>query len=145
MDKQPNVFDINDKTIKVNDVLRDINTGEMYIVEEGHNDSRSNGLVAVNNINGRQDWLDIFPDYTFVVVGNMATVSYPHHEHSEPYVNPNELLLIFANLQEKNRYIKYEATENNRLSPYLYDLCNIVDYYVNEAFDKSKGKSKDED
>lgn len=145
MKSQPEVFDINDKTIKVNDVLRDINTGEMYIVEEGHNDSRSNGLVAVNNINGRQDWLDVFPDYTFVVVGNMATVSYPQHEHSEPYVNPNELLLIFANLQEKNRYIKYEATENNRLSPYLYDLCSIVDHYVNEAFDKSKGKAKDED
>lgn len=136
MDKQPNVLDINDKVIKLNDVLRDVETGEMYLVKEAHNDERSNGLVATNEVNGRQDWLDVFPDDTFVVVGNMETVSYPNHEHSESYVNPDDLLLIFANLQEKNRYIKYEATENNRLSPYLYDLCNIVDHYVKEAFDK---------
>ena len=141
MDNQPNVLDINDKVIKLNDVLRDVETGEMYLVKEAHNDERSNGLAATNEVNGRQDWLDVFPDDTFAVVGNMETVSYPNHEHSESYVNPDDLLLIFANLQEKNRYIRSVAADKNEFNLYLHNLCDTVDHYVKEAFDKG-GKQK---
>lgn len=61
------------KLIKLHDVLLEPDTHEIYLVVEGSNKSGIEGLAAVNDIAGLHDWLDVFPDGVFHIVGNAET------------------------------------------------------------------------
>jgi hypothetical protein len=67
------VYDSNGLLIKLHDVLKDEETEEMAIVIESSNKSGVHGLAVSNKINGIGDWLDVYPDGVWTVVGNMGT------------------------------------------------------------------------
>lgn len=58
--------------IKEHDVLRDDETGEMAIVVHGRNRSGVSGLGVENPLIGINEWLDIYPDGVWTIVGNFA-------------------------------------------------------------------------
>ena len=70
------VIDLAGKIIKEQDVLRDVETGEMGIVVRGVNHKLGiRDLAVVNEDTGLHDWLDVFPNGTWEVVGNWQTSS----------------------------------------------------------------------
>lgn len=67
------VKDSKGNEIKLHDVCKVLATGEIVIVEEGTNKHhKTKGLIAINDVIGLQDWLDVYPSGTLEVVGNMA-------------------------------------------------------------------------
>lgn len=66
--------DSNGKVIKEQDVVKDVETGEMGIIVYGVNHKLGiRDLAVVNEDTGLHDWLDIFPDGVWEVVGNWQT------------------------------------------------------------------------
>lgn len=65
-------YDTAGKLIQVHDVLRDEETGEMVLVVQGMNTSGIRGLGVVNEVTGVRDWLDVFPDGVWTIVGNFG-------------------------------------------------------------------------
>lgn len=63
--------------IKEHDVLRNEETGEMALVIHAGNNAGVKGLAAVNELIGLRDWLDVFPDGLWTIVGN-AGISVEH-------------------------------------------------------------------
>lgn len=61
------------KLIKLHDVLLDLDTHEIRLVIESYNQYGVHGLAAVNEIAGIHDWLDVFPEGCFHIVGNAET------------------------------------------------------------------------
>ncbi|MEG0260654.1 MAG: hypothetical protein RR548_09950 [Carnobacterium sp.] len=70
-------FDSTGKQIQEYDVLKDIETGEMAIVVQAKNNVGVRGLAVENQIIGLGDWLDVYPDGVWTIVGN-ARVSLQH-------------------------------------------------------------------
>lgn len=68
-------YDVTGRLIKLHDVLIETETKEMRLVVYGSNSSGICGLAAVNDVVGAKDWLDVYPDKTFKIVGNAETVS----------------------------------------------------------------------
>ncbi|MFT9117631.1 MAG: hypothetical protein ABF586_12390 [Sporolactobacillus sp.] len=63
------------RQIKLHDVLRDDETGEMALVVQAVNKKQHiSGLAVENKINGIGDWLTVYPDGVWTIVGNAATV-----------------------------------------------------------------------
>ncbi len=58
--------------IREHDVLRDDHTGEMAIVTYSENNAGVKGLCIQNPVIGSGDWLDVFPDGVWTIVGNLA-------------------------------------------------------------------------
>ncbi len=61
--------DITKAEIKKHDVLRNVNTGAIVLVVDGKNKGHK-GLGVVNDIAGIMDWLDVYPDGTFEILGS---------------------------------------------------------------------------
>lgn len=60
------------KEIKLYDVLKDEESGEMALVIYASNKSGVRGLAVKNTMIGIDDWLDVFPDEYWTIVGNFA-------------------------------------------------------------------------
>jgi len=58
------------KLIQEHDVLKDEDTGEMALVVQAKNNAGVRGLAVENNIIGLGDWLDVYPDGVWTIVGN---------------------------------------------------------------------------
>lgn len=56
--------------IKEHDVLRNDENGEMALVVQGGNPSGVEGLAVLNDVIGLKDWIDVFPDGLWTIVGN---------------------------------------------------------------------------
>lgn len=56
--------------IKKYDVLRNDETGEVALVVQAKNASGVEGLAVTNKVIGSGDWLDVYPDGVWTVVGN---------------------------------------------------------------------------
>jgi hypothetical protein len=56
--------------IQEHDVLKDEETGEMAIVVQSKNNAGVRGLAVQNTIIGLGDWLDVYPDGVWTIVGN---------------------------------------------------------------------------
>lgn len=65
------------KQIQLHDVLRDVETGEMALVVNASNKSGVRGLAVENKIIGIGDWLDVYPDGVWTIVGNAGTSVHP--------------------------------------------------------------------
>lgn len=63
------------KLIQEHDVLKDEETGEMAIVVQASNRQGVRGLAVENTIIGLGDWLDVYPDGVWTIVGNFGTSS----------------------------------------------------------------------
>lgn len=59
--------------IKIHDVLKDEETGEMVLVVYASNKSGVRGLAVQNEIAGIGDWLDVYLDGVWTIVGNAGT------------------------------------------------------------------------
>lgn len=68
-------YDVNGNIIKEFDVLKNTGTNEIVLVEFARNNTGVRGLAVTNEIAGIGDWLDVYPDGVFEIVGN-AAVSY---------------------------------------------------------------------
>ncbi|WP_028609219.1 hypothetical protein [Paenibacillus harenae] len=62
--------------IQLHDVLINEETGEMVIVVQGANKRGVRGLGVVNDVTGVKDWLGVYPDGVWTIVGNLATTTY---------------------------------------------------------------------
>lgn len=67
--------DTTGKLIVLHDVLKDEETGEMAIVIQAANKSGVRGLAVENTVIGLGDWLDVYPDGVWTVVGNLGVSS----------------------------------------------------------------------
>jgi len=65
-------YDSSGKEIKLYDVLRNDETGEMALVFYGKNKAGVEGLGIENSIIGTSEWLDVFPDGVWTIVGNAS-------------------------------------------------------------------------
>lgn len=63
-------YDSTGKEIKEYDVLKDIDTGEMAIAVYAENKAGVQGLAVENSIIGLGDWLGVYPDGFWTIVGN---------------------------------------------------------------------------
>lgn len=61
--------DITGTEIKLNDILVNKYTNETVIVTNGHNNCGIKGLGVVNPDAGINEWLDVYPDGTFQIIG----------------------------------------------------------------------------
>lgn len=61
------------KLIQEYDVLKDEETGEMALVVPASNRQGVRGLTVENKIIGLGDWLDVYPDGVWTIVGNAGT------------------------------------------------------------------------
>lgn len=68
--------------IQLNDVLKDEETGEMALVVFASNKSGVRGLAIENKIIGSGDWLDVFPDGVWTIVGNAEERNLNAEEYS---------------------------------------------------------------
>lgn len=68
-------FDTTGKEIQLHDVLKDEDTGEMTLVVYASNRSGVRGLAIENKIIGSGDWLDVYPDGVWTIVGNAGVYS----------------------------------------------------------------------
>jgi hypothetical protein len=59
--------------IKKHDVLVNVYTGEVVLVIDATNQAGVSGLAVENKYAGISDWLDVYPDRTFLIVGNADT------------------------------------------------------------------------
>ena len=69
------ILDSAGKVIQLHDVLRDDETGEMVLVEYLENVWGVKGLGVVNDIAGLKDWLDVYPNGHWTIVGNLSVVA----------------------------------------------------------------------
>lgn len=67
--------DTTGKLIALHDVLKDEETGEMAIVVQAKNNAGVRGLALENKIIGLGDWLDVYPDGVWTIVGNFGVSS----------------------------------------------------------------------
>lgn len=65
--------DATGKLIRKHDVLVNVNTSEVVLVVGGINNSDVKGLAVENKIAGIHDWLDVYPDGAFRIVGSADT------------------------------------------------------------------------
>lgn len=65
-------YDSKGVLIKEHDVLKDIETDEIAIVIKASNNLGVNGLAVENDVIGIKDWLDIYPDGVWEVIGNLS-------------------------------------------------------------------------
>lgn len=63
-------YDSVGKLIKAYDVLKNEETGEMALVTYSENKAGVKGLGITNELIGSSDWLDVFPNGTWTIVGN---------------------------------------------------------------------------
>lgn len=66
-------YDTTGKLIQEHDVLKDEDTGEIALVIQAKNKSGVKGLAVENTIIGLGDWLDVYPDSVWTIVGNAGT------------------------------------------------------------------------
>ncbi|MBY3623790.1 hypothetical protein NST28_29195 [Paenibacillus sp. FSL R10-2791] len=66
--------DTTGKLIQEHDVLKDEETGEMALVVQAKNKAGVRGLAVENKIIGLGDWLDVYPDGVWTIVGNAGTL-----------------------------------------------------------------------
>lgn len=66
-------YDTTGKLIQEHDVIKDEETGEMALVIQAKNRSGVRGLAVENEIIGIGDWLDVYPDGVWTIVGNAGT------------------------------------------------------------------------
>lgn len=59
--------------IKKHDVLVNVNNGEVVLVIDTTNQAGVSGLAVENRYAGIGDWLDVYPDRAFHIVGNADT------------------------------------------------------------------------
>lgn len=71
-------YDVDDKEIKEFDVLKNVATHEIVIVEYGRNEAGVVGLGVLNEILGISDWLDVYPDHAFKILGNATDTLGPN-------------------------------------------------------------------
>ncbi|WP_405169419.1 hypothetical protein [Paenibacillus sp. FSL H3-0286] len=64
------VYDTEGKLIQEHDILKDEETGEMALVVQAKNKSGVRGLAVENKIIGLGDWLDVYPDGVWTILGN---------------------------------------------------------------------------
>ncbi|MDQ0412707.1 hypothetical protein [Mesobacillus stamsii] len=64
------------KEIQLHDVLKDEETGEMALVVYASNKAGVRGLAVENKLIGVNDWLDVFPDGVWTIVGNASVSSH---------------------------------------------------------------------
>ncbi|MGM7637536.1 hypothetical protein [Bacillus sp. Hm123] len=69
-------YDSTGKLIQEHDVLKDIQTGEIALVVRAKNKSGVIGLAVENQILGTGDWLDVYPNGVWTIVGNKVTNTY---------------------------------------------------------------------
>lgn len=69
-------YDTSGKLIQEHDVLRDEETGEMALVVKASNRQGVRGLAIENTVIGLGDWLDVYPDGLWTVVGNLSISSH---------------------------------------------------------------------
>lgn len=69
-------YDTTGKLIQLHDVLRDEETGEMALVVQAKNKAGVRGLAVENEIIGLGDWLDVYPDGVWTIVGNAGISSH---------------------------------------------------------------------
>lgn len=60
--------------IKEHDVLKNEETEEMALVIQSKNNAGVRGLAVENKIIGLGDWLDVYPDGTWTIVGNAGAM-----------------------------------------------------------------------
>lgn len=65
--------DTTGKLIVLHDVLKDEETGEMAVVIQAKNNAGVSGLAIENMAIGLGDWLDVYPDGFWTIVGNFGT------------------------------------------------------------------------
>lgn len=70
-------YDSNGKQIKEHDVLKNVETGEMAITVYAKNKAGVRGLAVENKIIGSGDWLDVYPDGVWTIVGNAGISPQP--------------------------------------------------------------------
>lgn len=70
-------LDSTGKEIQLYDVLKDIETGEMALVIHASNKAGVSGLAVENKIIGIGDWLDVYPNGVWTIVGNASVSSEP--------------------------------------------------------------------
>lgn len=66
-------FDNDGTLIGKHDVLVNLDTKEVVLVVGGKNDLGVHGLGVENKIAGIHDWLDVYPNGIFHIVGNADT------------------------------------------------------------------------
>ncbi|ASA20922.1 hypothetical protein [Paenibacillus donghaensis] len=66
-------YDTTGKLIQEHDVLKDEETGEMALIVQAENKAGVSGLAVQNTIIGLGDWLDVYPDGVWTIVGNAGT------------------------------------------------------------------------
>lgn len=62
--------------IRLHDVVKDEETGEMALVVQAKNKAGVRGLAVQNEIIGLGDWLDVYPDGVWTIVGNAGVSSH---------------------------------------------------------------------
>ncbi|MNS86860.1 hypothetical protein D3C71_1278280 [compost metagenome] len=70
-------YDTTGKLIQEHDVLKDEETGEMALVVKTKNRAGVRGLAVENKIIGLGDWLDVYPDGAWTIVGNAGVSEKP--------------------------------------------------------------------
>lgn len=65
-------YDTTGKLIQEHDVLKDKETGEMALVVQAKNKAGVRGLAVENKFIGLGDWLDVYPDGVWTIVGNVG-------------------------------------------------------------------------
>jgi len=63
-------YDSTGKEIQLYDVLKDEESGEMALVVYGKNKAGVQGLGVENQIIGINEWLDVYPNGVWTIVGN---------------------------------------------------------------------------
>lgn len=64
--------DINGKIIRIHNVLRNVDNHAIVLVVSGNNKGYM-ALAVTNEIAGINDWLDVYPDGTFEILGSADT------------------------------------------------------------------------
>lgn len=74
LDVNKPVLDVNNQVIKLYDVCKNVDTQEIVLVTEAENTKfHLKGLCVTNEIAGIDDWLTVYPDGAFEILGNAAT------------------------------------------------------------------------
>ena len=68
------IKDSTGKLIQLHDVLRDDESGETVFVAYGVSLEGVRGLLVQNNVAEIYDWLDVYPEGFWTIVGNFGTV-----------------------------------------------------------------------
>lgn len=69
-------YDSKGKLIQLHDVLKDEETGEIVLVVEAMNIAGVRGLAVENTIIGVGDWIDVYPDGVWTIIGNAGISSH---------------------------------------------------------------------